>query len=498
MLKTILDFLARALEQQNPAMNIVTSTHFPEFSYKDRLSAYQMVGIISRWPICNLECWMEGWLDDETDDRVPKQIPRHLLHTSKELLDDALSMFWRENDFKLHGIALLGLLRLGTPIAWSSLRNLEVLLPMKSSMQPGESGALENVTCLRCWQQVCTSLGAYSPPSRLKLQFGLIQNGVAARDQAAIAKEALYSMRALPMLSELSFQIHPVGFRDIWVHHMATDTVKRLTTGPSTKRPPFRFMDLPTETQFMILEHTDLVAPGPVIASDLKGYALDSCWTSCRREEFQCCEKANYDSTKGCCWSLPTNLFLVNSHISAMSGEVFFSCNDFVVDVCAMPITSNNIQRARPAPLFIFEPDPSPRVPGVWCPENSEFLLSFPSTCIRRLKSFTWRFNMLNHYVAFSPKQKADWNSTINFIAENVHLPRLTITFDMTKSHLRDEVMDPVKKLKGLGGLVVRLSRDLDAKVRAAEELRLERLAMGDRYRPTVEELKAWEDERQY
>ena len=100
MLKTILDFLARALEQQNPAMNIVTSTHFPEFSYKDRLSAYQMVGIISRWPICNLECWMEGWLDDETDDRVPKQIPRHLLHTSKELLDDALSMFWRENDFK--------------------------------------------------------------------------------------------------------------------------------------------------------------------------------------------------------------------------------------------------------------------------------------------------------------------------------------------------------------------------------------------------------------
>jgi len=102
---------------------------------------------------------------------------------------------------------------------------------------------------------------------------------------------------------------------------------------------------------------------------------------------------------------------------------------------------------------------------------------------------------MHNHYVAFSPEQKADWESTINFIAENVQLPRLTITFDMTKSHLRDEVMDPIKKLKGVGGLVVHLSRDLDLKACAAEELRLERLAIGDRCRPTVKELKAREVE---
>jgi hypothetical protein len=181
--------------------------------------------------------------------------------------------------------------------------------------------------------------------------------------------------------------------------------------------------------------------------------------------------------------------------MSAMSSQVSFSRNEFVVDVHENP---KAIVHAQPAPR-IWTPtdsgrDLSPRM-GVWYPENSKFLLSFPPACIPILKSIAWRFtnyNVHEHYVAFSHERIADWNSTIDLIAENVELSRLTITLDMTRSRLADEVMDPVKKLKGLGGLFVRLPRDLDTGTRTAEERRLERLAMGERYNPSEEELKAW------
>ena len=43
------------------------------------------------------------------------------------------------------------------------------------------------------------------------------------------------------------------------------------------------------------------------------------------------CE-GHYNSSKSY-WSLPADLFHVNRHISIMSEEVFFSCNQFIVDV---------------------------------------------------------------------------------------------------------------------------------------------------------------------
>ena len=63
-------------------------------------------------------------------------------------------------------------------------------------------------------------------------------------------------------------------FRGVGIHRMATHILDRqLTAYSSTERrwrpeATFRFMDLPTEIQLMILEYTDLVAPGPVIASN--------------------------------------------------------------------------------------------------------------------------------------------------------------------------------------------------------------------------------------
>jgi hypothetical protein len=61
------------------------------------------------------------------------------------------------------------------------------------------------------------------------------------------------------------------------------------------------------------------------------------------------------------------------------------------------------------------------------------------------------------------------------------------------RSIARDDVMLSLSKLQGLRDVFVHLSRDRNVEGHAAEERRLERLAMGKKYHLTEEELKAWE-----
>jgi hypothetical protein len=104
--------------------------------------------------------------------------------------------------------------------------------------------------------------------------------------------------------------------------------------------------------------------------------------------------------------------------------------------------------------------------------------------------------------VILSEELKADWVHAVDFIAQNVKpLSRLTITLDMcynTVQHdmptvSRDKLLFSLQKLQatGLRDLFVHLSKDRNFREHAAEELRLERLAMGEGYHPTKEELES-------
>ncbi|KAN0067135.1 hypothetical protein V8E54_014782 [Elaphomyces granulatus] len=445
---------SRAQRSNANAVAIAISADFLQLIHEIRLIIYESIGIVSLQSIRKLE-W---WIDDETNDRVPQPIPKRLLRTSKELSADVLLAFWSENVFRLCGNALFGLLQLGNPTVWSSLRNLTVVLPMMGCSlrsQPGKPD-LESTPLLRSWQQVCIHLGAHSPPSNLTLNFELRGAG---QLWTAWAQDTLCSMQVLPMLRSLSIALGIYSgtqdqfcFRGVGIHRMGINILKRLTCPSTKRRSYFRFADLPVELQLEILGYTDLVAPGPVIASLLKGYALDSCHGGCRRPGYQCL-MGGYDSSKSCCWSLPADLFLVSRNICAMSSWIFFSRNEFVVDVVGR-------HKARPAPL-IWTPtvsgvDPSPRQ-GVWYPEHSNFLRSFPPTYIPILKSLTWRFMM--HSGHLSTELEADWISTIAFIAKNVKpLSRLTVTLDMKGSPLCDEMIVPLQNLRGLQDLFIRFS----------------------------------------
>ena len=467
--------------------------HFLQLPFDIRCIIYRHAGIISPKVIRHLESWIRN-----NGDRIPQLIPRRFLRISPAVSADVLAVFWSENGFRLHSAGLVELLKLGNPRMWSSLRKLTVVL---NALPPGSKANVGNFQRLRSWRRLCINLGRHLPSSQLTLCFYLHEPRVPGRDHVSFAKSALRSMRKLPLLKRVLIEIHPrpiVPFEGVELHCMATRILNRLST--ERRSGHFRFMDLPTEIQIMILGEL-LVAPGCVIPSQLKGYALFECYAG-RCPRGYCWEKTSYDSSKICRWSLPADLLLVNRHISMMSADIFFSRNKFVVDV----------QHAVPLPQafrLIWSPGvhtshdvSSPRIPSLWYPERSQFLRAFPPACIPILQSLRWCFPMCGDQVALSEELEVDWLHTVKFIALNVRpLSRLTITMDMWERPqdmafparrfvARDRVMLPLRKLRGLRDLCVYLSEDRALSDHAAEELRLVRLAMGKKYHPTREELE--------
>jgi hypothetical protein len=431
---------------------------FIQLPYKIRCNLYKQTGVIRSQPIKHLSCWT-GYSGGH---RVPEQIPVAFYNASEELVADVLSVWWSENLFVLSHEQIPQLLQLGSPNMWSSLRHLTISLTR---------------THLRDWQQVCNGLKTFLPPSQLKLFLSITLFELPNQDRADTVRDVLYPMLALPMLKSLLISIAPARFGlGAEIHRMATFIVKRRVRQSVERRSPifaFRFIDLPAEIQLMILRYTDLVAPGPVTASSLKGYVLHRCYAARCVQPRLCCE--GFYHSLGSCWSLPANMFHVNRHMSMMSEDVFFSCNQFIVDV---QLSSS------PAPLINWSPISTDwldgRIPPLWSPKNSKFLLAIPPGCVPKLRVLTWLFPTVGNDAALTYERiKHDWIHTIDYIAEHVRpLTRLTLVMDMTRLQLPDEVMLPVRKLQGLRCLYVRLPPDPNSQVRAAKEHRLVRLAM--------------------
>ncbi|KAN0078563.1 hypothetical protein V8E54_005076 [Elaphomyces granulatus] len=448
------------------------------------------------------------------DQLVPSCIPQKLFHISRAVSADVLSVFWSENKFCLREEDLSKLLRLGSPLAWSSLRDLMVVFMLADSGIFSSWAKAKNAERLDCWREVCSHLGVHLPPSQLTLRF-LIHCVDANADVVASVKNACSSMLELPVLKKVSLGVHGKsngkfhGSINLGLQGMMTHLANRLVYAhlPTERkyRSPFRFMDLPAEIQCMILEHAGLVAPGPVMPWRPRGYVLYNCYTRrCPRCEL-CSGWVLYrnscDPSQIYCWSLPADLFLINRHISVMSAEIFFSRNEFVL---RPGLWSNKwAPKGLIWGLTHTGHDPSsPGTPRVRSPQSSKFLCAFPPECIPMLRFLTWHFPMDGDLVILSEELKADWVHAVDFIAQNVKpLSRLTITLDMcynTVQHdmptvSRDKLLFSLQKLQatGLRDLFVHLSKDRNLRKHAAEELRLERLAMGEGYHPTKEELES-------
>ena len=219
--------------------------------YEVRCRIYKMAGMIydDRIPIVGNRCLP-----------IDGVIPNQLFYTSWDVSNDALSMFWAENRFRTSISCYSPILQVDSPIMWSSLRNLNVSLGLYDM---GSSPHIEK------WRSICNNLRVYLPPSQLSLRLHIYD----AERNLPILKDVFDWMFQLPVLRRAYLIIETPFNQHLPIHQTVCNLVQQLSV-PTKKCRPFPFTGLPVEIQCQVLEYTDLIAPGAVTFSKLKGFAL--------------------------------------------------------------------------------------------------------------------------------------------------------------------------------------------------------------------------------
>src|ERR1700722_12274728 len=100
-----------------------------QLPYEVRLRIYEMTGLIHRGPIV-LDERTYWWILRNEYLPIGKVIPNQLFYTSRDVSNDALSMFWAENNFCVDQISFPLMLQIPNPIMWSSIQNLNVCIDL--------------------------------------------------------------------------------------------------------------------------------------------------------------------------------------------------------------------------------------------------------------------------------------------------------------------------------------------------------------------------------
>ena len=223
----------------------------------------------------------------------------------------------------------------------------------KKHDQPLRSSSPGYQTLLSEWVCVVSYLNMHIPPSKLHLSL------VCDVEDFEIAKaimEPLLDWR-LPTVASCNIRLGQdcnLALYDLACK--AAAQAMRQSMEDQSSQKPFRFLDLPLELQYQILEYTDLVAPRREITWNPKdGFYLHYCRlfcedNDCPPEIHSSCQLRNCNQVldNGCfcrrhhaafspicnCWCPPMLLFLVSRSFRAHAQHIFFSKNRFVIMPC--------------------------------------------------------------------------------------------------------------------------------------------------------------------
>ncbi|KAF2465008.1 uncharacterized protein BDR25DRAFT_306872, partial [Lindgomyces ingoldianus] len=345
---------------------------------------------------------------------------------------------------------------------------LEQLLPIKLHSRYGKAA-------LSDWQNLVRRLSRCVRPNRLTLRL------IAKAPDVKTAEALLEPLNQLPTLKECCIWLNqdPIeGFLDL-----IQKTVQRLTTRPpSDPKMPFRYLDLPQELRFRILEYTDLVSDAdvewkpslsnvdPIPALDcscidelgrdtfeLVGH-LEGCTTKylndpskylgspeedffkgihCRYDP-RCCERA-YDGICDCLFNCGHAayssshgkvarvhpLFLVSRQVKDDALPIFFQQNRFVVS----PLGIVTPRWASPDGSHIYRiVIPMPRL------ELSLLLSSLSRDALRHLRWLEWVIPQFENYQQAPKSAWPDYLDTIDMMVHAMHLPKLTLVLNLRAS----------------------------------------------------------------
>lgn len=455
-----------------------------------------------RWFDC-CDCRMCYWCNP---------LANQLFYVCRAISKDARPMFYSQNKFKVSYRRRKGLLPLKnlSPTALRSLGLVAIQLNAKQCLggyvrchgpaevtdtNSEEPLGNNDKAIISDWKEICARLAPHIKPYHL---------GICLICDAAERKTAeafLNPLLELPRLKDCSIRLLP--YSNGALQRLVERAIRQATERPAHHSSVFRFTDLPREIQLQILEHTDLVAPTYLTwKADRGSFVLEECvrnqcGASPRSSEISSfCPSTHvgYSSVYTCC-QMPVSLFRTSRAMTELARYVFYSRNVFGLQLDCWP------SRAPPSPTMT-----------PWKAENSQFLRLLPADCVKHLRYLEWKFPEMDDS-CFLPDQQGtvDWINTLDFIARNVALPKLTLILDLSydentvkwrsdetvMSNIRNKeihemkwslykrVVEPVVRLRGLKDLFVHVSWPLARlydHVRDRREQILERRVMGDDY----------------
>jgi hypothetical protein len=453
--------------------------------------------------------------DDDQFDWEGCPLWYNLLQTSRDIYTEVSSIIYSENRFMIHrrdGYDLRPLQNLSAKclasltclIIWINVSSCDIreqcrrvtlheaCYSCKHEKPLGKSSCADK-SIISEWRRTASRLAAYIQPSRLELYFAC------DTQDYETAKQVAEPILQMPTLKDCAIRLGREPNDDL--QHLAEEVVLRVTgVSKICFCPQFRFMDLPKELQFRILEFSDLITPYEVEWWPRKGLHMARAIRN-HTDYWEGCYLSGYHSafsSKYRCWSPPSALFLVCWEMRRDAMEVFYSTNHFAIlprGGCYEPVEES--------------PD---RV------ETSLFLSQVPSYAMPYLRSIEIVFPLFEKdYLRSDEPGYQDWLNAIDYIARNANIPKLSITIYMSDVHKNTPVpfrwglnreqkltimkmygrtLRPLARLAGLRDLFVHLICPMDRQLwpasdqvsefRARETRKMERkfeqLVMGDDY----------------
>lgn len=315
--------------------------------------------------------------DEDGLDCMCPSIPIALLSVSRAIHDEATTILYSENRFRIcktQPNGLSALLQL-SPRAYRHIKSLSIQLN-RCCCTPGQECRIEqqpdqypstcpychdrcrggrdapwllspNVTALEAreivspWNAVVDRLAQYIQSSTLRLSV------ICDTVNETTARHVMEPLLALPALAACDIRLSqaPYTVQSAIARSMAVQLTGggdggdgNGDTSDSGRKyaDSFRFLDLPIELQLRILGYSDLVSPSAIElgAACTRPYRLASCCQMCTDTLEACCcavMHGAYSTSAGSCtcWTMPTPLFLVNHDFYEHSRSIFFSKNVF-------------------------------------------------------------------------------------------------------------------------------------------------------------------------
>jgi hypothetical protein len=409
---------------------------------------------------------------------------------------------------------------------------LDRLIPYNLRSRYGKSA-------MKQWVRFLDGLACCLPPDSLTLY--VITNAPDVETAAAILKP----LERLPTLKGCGLFLNLKANEELL--NLAETTVRRLTTPrTSTDVAPFRYLDLPQELRYKILENSDLISKAdlewkPRLSDDCtindakvkqkikdrregdRNYEYHHAKHCCNSQTCGCfpsyrgpcrkdyggfcvcylnCEHSAYTSTIRRARKGPHPLFLVSRQVRQDAIPVFFRNNRFVI---------TRIQDAQLRSLGDIFYSRTRSAFHVRRRELSVFLSVMHPLALRHLRYLEWSLPSTPR-----PAKIDDYLQAIDVMADAMNLPRLTLVMNLrgfhspdndyyedddfrawdvrrksTKTNYYDTILKPLRRLKGLKDCFIYLmrlkSQNLDRSkhwdcIFDSDEVRYEKAIMGPDY----------------